>query len=209
MKNGRGNPRLRLGVSRRCTSSANLLPLPCFSSATWEKSSIAVLPVIILFYFLPFSFSSVHVRVISASMLDLSRTLSLIGTLSRSLRSISLSRSLSCSLSLSQRNSLSPELSLSLSLALSLDFSLSFSLSPKREREEWGKEVRRGKRRKKGRRRKRGRFLFLSLSHRRRGCHEDPTNFGGLTWTRRISSWDRSRTEKEGWDRWGKLKRLG
>ena len=45
----------------------------------------------------------------------------------------------------------------------------------KREREEWGKEVRRGKRRKKGRRRKREGDFSLSLSH----CHEDPTNFGG------------------------------
>ena len=56
----------------------------------------------------------------------------------------------------------------------------------KREREEWGKEVLRGKRRKKGRRRKREGDFSLSLR-----------------------SWDRSRTEKEGWDRWGELKRLG
>ena len=124
--------------------------------------------------------------------LSLSRTLSLTGTLSLALSldfslslSLSLNTSLSLSGTLSHLNSLSLLFSpsISLSLALSLDFSLSLSLSP----QTW--------------------------------LPRGSAQFRRLTWTRRgrqlefihihVSSWGRSRTEKEGWAGWGELKRLG
>ena len=83
-----------------------------------------------------------------------------------------------------------------------------------------GKGGVRGKRRKKGRRRKREGDFSLSLSlSPQTWLPRRSAQFRRLTWTQRghqldlihihVSSWDRLRIEKEGWDRWGELKRLG
>ena len=75
----------------------------------------------------------------------------------------------------------------------------------KREREEWGKEVRRGKRRrKKGRRRKREGDFSLSLSPDVAATRIRPVSAADVDTTRAPTT-----GRKEGWARWGELKRLG